>query len=101
MVRGAVGAQGGDKGVQRRGSVLHHQIGRQLRREIAGIGEGQALGVGLHEEVEGVDHLHLGGQRHLDAELGHGVGKTSRASQLPNGSCCQLMKCSAGVIFRA
>ncbi len=28
-----------------------------------------------------------------------GSGKTSRASQLPWGSCCQLMKWLVGVIF--
>jgi hypothetical protein len=61
------------------------------------IGEGEALGGRLEEEVEGVDDGQLGDQVDLDAEVvAWAAGTTTRARKFPCGSCCQLMKCAAG-----
>ncbi|KES02876.1 hypothetical protein HN51_24125 [Ectopseudomonas mendocina] len=45
------------------------QIRSQLALLALGVGEGNALGVRLEEEVEGVEHRHFGDQIHLDLEL--------------------------------
>ena len=70
------------------------QIRRQLRVQRRLVGEREVLGVRLEEEVERVDHRHLGDQIDVDRELASSArGRRARARKLPNGSCCQLMKC--------
>ena len=81
---------------QQRPERLGDEIGGKLGAQFVGVGEREGLGVGLDEEVERIDDRELRGQVDLDPELRVRSGKTQRASQLPCGSCCQLMNCSAG-----
>ncbi len=64
-----LGLQVADEGVQPGAALFRLQIGRQVLGQVGFVGEGQDLGVGLDEEVERIDHVHLGGQVDLDAEL--------------------------------
>ena len=41
-------------------------IGGEVAREVLGVGEGEVLGIGLDEEVERIDHRHVGGEVDLD-----------------------------------
>ena len=61
-------------GKGRRGRQLL-QVGRQLHRLAFGVGEGNLLGIGLEEEVERVEHRHLGDQIDLDLELAGLLGE--------------------------
>jgi hypothetical protein len=82
----------GDRGLEPRALSSTSDRPRD-RAQIVGVGERQRLGVGLDEEVERIDHRHLGGEIDRDARTRRvRSGNTSRASQLPCGSCCQLMK---------
>ena len=64
-----------DIGLQGRAIVLDLEVGRELSRQLRRIGERHGLGIGLDEEVERIDHRHLGGEVHLDAELADRLGK--------------------------
>ena len=52
-----------------RPALLDLEVRRQLLRDLLGVGEGVLLGVLLEEEVERVDHRHVGDQVDLDGEL--------------------------------
>ena len=69
----ALGLEGCDTGVQQGPVLVHLQIGDEIGLQVLVIGKGQGLGIGLDEEVEGIDHLHLGGQVDGDAELPGGL----------------------------
>ncbi len=58
-----------DRGRQSRTLVVEGHVGREIVRQGLRIGERQPLGIGLDEEVEGVDHHHLGGEVDGDAAL--------------------------------
>ena len=77
---------------------LHHQIRRQLATLGRLIFEGKMLGVIVQKEVEWIEHRHLGHQVDLDAQLAGRVGDHDAGEVVGLGSCCQLMKCSAGVM---
>ena len=55
--------------LQQRAVFLHVQIRRQLTAQSRLVGEGVGLGVALDEEVEGVDHRHLGDQIDGDTQF--------------------------------
>jgi hypothetical protein len=52
-----------------------HEVGRELARQVRGVAEWVALGVGLEEEIERIDDRHLGDQVHLDAQLARLLGE--------------------------
>ncbi|MCY1528932.1 hypothetical protein D9M68_640550 [compost metagenome] len=57
------------------------QVGRQLPLLVGGVVEGNLLGVGLEEEVEGVEHRHLGDQVDLHLHLA-GLFREDQARQV-------------------
>ena len=69
---------------------------RELLLQLGVVAEREILGARLEEEVERVEHRHLGDQVDLDAELGRSSrGRPAAPGSCDCGSCCQLMKCSA------
>ncbi len=52
-----------------RGQRQFFEVRRQLALLFAGVGERDVLGVGLEEEVERIEHSHLGDQIDFDAKL--------------------------------
>ena len=64
-----------DQAGQARGRGRHLQIGLQVLAQLGRIGEGDGLGTVLDEEVERVDHRHLGDQVHGDLEMIGGLVK--------------------------
>ena len=62
-------ADGPEIAGEARGERLHAQVGEELARLLVAVHEGEPLGVGLEEEVEGVVDGELGDQVHLDAQL--------------------------------
>ena len=63
------------------------------------VGERKLLGVRLEEEVERIEHRHLGDQVDLDAQLVGLLREDQPREVVACGSCCQLMKCFAGATF--
>ena len=61
--------EAGDHRADQRAGRLGRQIGGQLMGQLRLVGEGEGLGIGLDEEVERVDHVHIGLEVDLDAEL--------------------------------
>ena len=61
--------------LQQRGFGLGREIGGEFGRQLLRIGEGKFLGVGLDEEVEGIDDREFGGEIDLDLELLDQLGK--------------------------
>ena len=51
------------------------QVGREVVPGLGGVAEGEVLGLGLEEEVEGVEHRHLGDEVDGDLEFACLLGK--------------------------
>ena len=62
-------------GLHQRRDRVGDQVGRELLLEAGLVGEGEFLGLGFQEEVEGVVHRHLDHQVHGDLELGGLLGE--------------------------
>ena len=58
------------KAVSRGPAGQAHEIGREVGLQFGLVGEGEGIGVGLDEEVEGIDHRQFGDEIDLDLELG-------------------------------
>ena len=56
-------------GADQRPRNLGRQIGGELMGELGLVSEGEGLRIGLDEEVEGIDHVHIGLEVDLDAEF--------------------------------
>ena len=56
-------------GLELRLAAEHHEVGREVALLRALVGERKGFRVRLEEEVEGIEHRHLGDQVHLDAQL--------------------------------
>ncbi|GJE58172.1 hypothetical protein MPOCJGCO_0251 [Methylobacterium trifolii] len=68
--RGRLRRQAREEGVDLRAAgVVEDEVGGEFPRQVRVVGEGPRLRVLLHEEVERVDHRHLGGEVHLDPQL--------------------------------
>ena len=59
---------GGQECLQLRPRDLRLEIGRDLGAGLGVVREGEGFGRGLDEEVEGIDHRHVGREVHLDPE---------------------------------
>jgi hypothetical protein len=88
-----------EKGAEARPERFEFEVGLELVGQDGVVGEGKFLGAPSTKKSKGliVAMSAVSSTSTLNSSVFS--GKTSRAWKLPCGSCCQLMKCSSGVIF--
>ena len=62
-------------GLKQRAALAHLQVRREVARELRVVAERKAFGVLLEEEVERVDHRHVGHQVDLEDEVARALGE--------------------------
>ena len=75
--------QAGEEVVEARRAGVRQEIGAKLGVHLVRVCEGERLRVLLHEEVERVDHRHVGREVDLDAQLGRLLGEDDAREPVP------------------
>ena len=75
----------GEECLEPRPGRLGNEIGRELLAQLGRIGERKRLGAGLDEEIERIDHLHIGEQIDRDGEFGGLLRKDEAGEPVPVG----------------
>ena len=73
----------GEPRLQVGAGLVHLEVRREVAALVGAVGEREPLGVGLHEEVERVDHGEVGHQVHGDAQLGGLAGEHQPGQEVP------------------